>query len=948
MSLHNIAVRILILLCLMLAGCGKTRYVTVPSPDPAGGVPPPPVPAAPPVVPPVDAPDSVDESLELLGVSTVKSARLSDDGVALPDDFSPFGQRVKLAMNAEGETHIGAPMELMVGGLSLARSQDPLTVLDNLAMPARGDTIIPSVIHGLDNAHAPWAMETRGFEEDPPVTLRDGTGGDLDGDGYDELIVAYLESGGVAVRVDNLADGSVSSEILAVPLPAEVLPVGDIRIRAADLDRNGRTELILGVSQAGASGRTTRSALLVLERNAGILIVRHSRSFESTLATTGAVHVTAVLEPGNVDYDTATEIVLVLNEFVGTSPVPRQAATRFFILDDAAHRYAERLADTLSVVASSGTYHAQVADVTIGDIDDDLIGEIIFGGLADLTVAQSCNTDGNGGRGSLRYLLVMYEFTGSGFNKSRTAFSSDSDGNSLYPAYCQNQDAYSRALRFVDVNVLDFDDDHRPDLQANQFIFGGFPAHGANWVQRANFTLPPGVFLPDESARLVFDRNSAEIIVLDADGDGRDDLMTYRGGDDAIRIFSWRLNTASDEPELFQLARIPVQATIAGVSLNPLLVAFDADGRNEGDVQTLDFIEHQLEFTEPVVLAAVAAPPCAEGIGQVVDACTSAWGTAVVTGTEAEREITVKAGVTAGFEVEYQAGAGFVVDASTKVFGLSAKLTLSRELGFHRSESYEVTRSVSYETGPMEDSVVFSSIPYDFYTYEVIASTSVNTDDLGADRELHRIGMPRAPVIRMAEVEYYNSHTTASAVKIDEYVFDHIPGKLGTYPDRARRDEILAARRTQLDDIRITCPGCWQLDPDAPLVSGVNPFHSFDPVTALQGLMSEAVGVGQGSGSTEVAIDFARSSSYSRSLETSGELEVEFTAGIQVGGFALGGGLSHSTQISHGERTTYVGTVGSIDAAHFAQEGYRFGLFTYLQGDPVSGQEFEVINYWVE
>ena len=67
-----------------------------------------------------------------------------------------------------------------------------------------------------------------------------------------------------------------------------------------------------------------------------------------------------------------------------------------------------------------------------------------------------------------------------------------------------------------------------------------------------------------------------------------------------------------------------------------------------------------------------------------------------------------------------------------------------------------------------------------------------------------------------------------------------------------------------------------------------------------------------------------------------------------VAGFLVGGGLTHTTTISHGESTTYVGTVGSIDSTHFANEQYRFGMFTYLQADSVSGQEFEVINYWVE
>ena len=52
--------------------------------------------------------------------------------------------------------------------------------------------------------------------------------------------------------------------------------------------------------------------------------------------------------------------------------------------------------------------------------------------------------------------------------------------------------------------------------------------------------------------------------------------------------------------------------------------------------------------------------------------------------------------------------------------------------------------------------------------------------------------------------------------------------------------------------------------------------------------------------------------------------------------------------MTRGEGSSYVGTVGSIDAKNFASRQYRFGLFTYLYADPDTGREFEVINYWVE
>jgi hypothetical protein len=960
MNLRDLACGMAILAA--LSGCKKTVYVPVqppvsqPAPAPVPSPTPPPVPEPP--------PDSVVESLGLLGVDTESTPRLSDDGVPLPEDFSPFGQRLKIAIDAAGNTRIGAPMELLVGGFSVEGSTAPLVVLDNLEMPSSGNSITPSVIYQLSAAQAPWANvanQQNSFEEKPPVTRRDGGAGDLDGDGYDELVIAHEQAGGVMLRITHLANRGGVDLVLPVPVPAALQPVGDVRVSVADLGGEGHAEILLGISQAAAAGRPTSSALLVLGLDSGNLAVRQTRNFESTLPHQHPVHVTMVLEPGNVDYDNAQELVLVLYEFVGTGPIPDQAATRFFVFDDADHGLEQRVADTLSIVSGAGTYHAQVADVAIGDIDDDLVGEIVFGGLAGLAGSRSCNAGDDGGYGDLRYLLIQYEYTGNGFSKSKTAFSHDSDANALYPSSCSGNDAASWGMRFLAVNILDFDNDRQVDIQANQFIFSGIPQQGWRWTQRAKFNLPDLVFMPDTNEDLVFDRNSAAILVQDVDGNGRDDFVTYRGGDEFIRVYSWREGQAAlgappppPPPELYQMATIAIDNTTDGVgfgpgrSASPLLIAFDADGLNEGDVQTLRFIEHQFAFTEPMVLAAIAAPPCAAGIGQMIDACTSSWGTAQATGTEAEREISVKAGITVGFEAEFQAGTGLVVNASTKVFGLSAKLVLEEELGFHTSESYEVTRSVSFETGSMEDSVVFMSIPYDFYNYEVIASTLVNMDDIGAVRELHRIGLPRTPVIRMADVDYYNSHTTDGAVKIADTVFDHTPGNLDSYPDVARRDQILATHRTQLDEIRIQCPGCWQLDPEAPIISGNDPNRTFDPVTALPGLVSDSIGVGQGSGATQVSIDFSRSSSASTSLAKSAELDVEFTIGFLVAGFQFGGGLSHTTTVSHGSSTSYVGTVGSIDAAHFATEKYRFGMFTYLQGDPVSGQEFEVINYWVE
>ena len=312
------------------------------------------------------------------------------------------------------------------------------------------------------------------------------------------------------------------------------------------------------------------------------------------------------------------------------------------LIDDANTDFAELATDTLSVETPTATYLAQVADVAFGDIDNDFINELVFGGLADFSVARSCNDGDNGNPGSLRYLLVTYDYVSTTLEKSGTAFSSDNDWNVLYPGNCSNSPA-TRTIRNVFVNVLNFDSYRDAEIQANQFIFSGLPEHGWDWAQRADFTLPQTVLMSDENTDLVFDSSSNSIVIDDIDGNGFDDIVTYTGGDSAVRIYSWResLDPQSGDaiPELFQSGFIAVETsdpnlgTIAGTRINPILVRFDGDGVNEGDVQTLQFVDHVFTLTEPVVLAAIAAPPCTNEPWQNREACTSSWGRAETSGT---------------------------------------------------------------------------------------------------------------------------------------------------------------------------------------------------------------------------------------------------------------------------------------------------------------------------
>ena len=85
-----------------------------------------------------------------------------------------------------------------------------------------------------------------------------------------------------------------------------------------------------------------------------------------------------------------------------------------------------------------------------------------------------------------------------------------------------------------------------------------------------------------------------------------------------------------------------------------------------------------------------------------------------------------------------------------------------------------------------------------------------------------------------------------------------------------------------------------------------------------------------------------------KSLETTFEFDMKATSATVVAGVGVGYGTRDLVTVRSGERTTYTGLVGSIEASQFAANQYSFGLFTYVFRDSRSGQKYQVLNYWVE
>ena len=112
-----------------------------------------------------------------------------------------------------------------------------------------------------------------------------------------------------------------------------------------------------------------------------------------------------------------------------------------------------------------------------------------------------------------------------------------------------------------------------------------------------------------------------------------------------------------------------------------------------------------LLFGLVIPVAAMASPPYHDGTGQK-DNTASTFGK--VEGTTVETETAI--GFSTGFSVGYEADFGIFGGAEFSV-------TVEQSLDFTSTRSKTIEKYHSYTSGPAEDKVVFSSVPFDVYYY---------------------------------------------------------------------------------------------------------------------------------------------------------------------------------------------------------------------------------------
>ena len=661
----------------------------------------------------------------------------------------------------------------------------------------------------------------------------------------------------------------------------------------------------------GAS-ETPVGVYLIDDAAAGFNIIHeHHVAYDAELADS---YVTLAIKAAQFDHDNISEFAIVLNENTPDSPSPDSFASQYLVFEANDDQLITLSSGPISATilnpdSSETTHQIVVADLAVGDLDGDSVDELVFGGLEN--VISSCENapDPDFSSDGLRHLVAVY---GNTFNEF-----SPVAGLRYFrtPAGCDQANEFT--LRFTHVNVLDFDGDGDNDIHINDRVYDG-PVEGEFESTPISQLFSKRLITADGSGSF-YDRSNSTMTVSDQTGDGIDDVVALLLSYDQppnILVFSW--NPDGDS------AKLPFEMPLSAADIqgdepelmNPIVTPVDVDNDSISIIRYTG--EHFLDFTEPVVLAALAAAPCIDNIGQnTTDSCSTSWGDAQTGAAGRSFTVTLHGSVGVGVGA---AGAGASVK-SLAVFSAAA----SRQV----SDSYELTVSRTFSTGPFEDGVVFTSMAMDRYVYQKIAA-GLPDDGFVGERIL--VNLPRGTDIRLVTREYYNSSLSPNPdnppLRIDENIFQHTPGNLSTYPTEQEKDAILADAQAIVNKAR-----------------RLTQAQRFSPIVALPGLEVGPVSVGEGGGASELALEYTESFGSANALELGFEFVGETLAGAAAS-FSVGLSAERELEVSHGDTTLYAGSVGSIPEENYARNQYEFGLFAYLMA--IDDQEFEVINFWVE
>lgn len=746
--------------------------------------------------------------------------------------------------------------------------------------------------------------------------LLDGASGDVDGDGREELVKAYLwkRAGDTrkewyAIRVEiwgwsdaeglvreGLFDSTdavswgnsdsfyrVSVALAAVEGDATEKRVviagsyGDYHTTAGtpDLDtvRNKRDGVVWVLRRVEAAGTTA-------------YVPEESDTFTSMLHGTWDVDVAA----GDVDGDGKDELV-----FAGRDPVSTygQRSIKVWVRDDADAGYVQLVrlynASGSVLTRSSETDYAS-PQVVVAPFDGDRKDEIALGALdVDGSTIRVELFNDHGANYAVIGTQERYE---SGVGTWRETFPGlqmvavDLNRNDIYEIVAafegHEEDTMSAARTRAKLVAL-----HWPFARADENTrFTSTPTRHVEQVMDSRqgdagvgrFALAAGSLRRD---------GKDQYFLAYQDVDRHEVEVVQRGG---TRQSSGKWSVSDVAPSWSLPA--PERQT------QPGLVAGDVDG----DSTRLRFTGRVTkQSADPMIMVVMATAPYVGNSDQGTLFMGTSYGETRTETTSETSEINLKAGV----EISWSGKDPFgIVEAEVSA---ALEYECKRSNTNEESWSYGSKETIGADTAG-GGAVIFTAQTYDSYEYEVLSHTDPDYDPDDPDNRFLTIDDPNyEPKKHRQSIEYFNANN--GGPDIGEETFRHEIGSPATYPTRQEKDDLVESYDG------------WSYGPF--------------PVREGDGFRTESVTLGAATGSS-----------------TSHSWGVTFSAGLKTGPLGMkasvgvGGGSTY--EVVCGTETEYEGVVGDM-MEDYGAHSFDWGMMVYdLERDDFDGLRYQVVDYWVE
>ena len=313
--------------------------------------------------------------------------------------------------------------------------------------------------------------------------------------------------------------------------------------------------------------------------------------------------------------------------------------------------------------------------------------------------------------------------------------------------------------------------------------------------------------------------------------------------------------------------------------------------------------QHEVLFSDPRVLAVLAAAPYFEGQNESNSSTSISFGDG--TGVETESTVGLRTSTSLGYTAPSLFG---TTEFETKLtFGFSTDWISSNTITLDQTQTW---------TAGNEDAVVFQVIPFDVYYYKVVSSPQA--DDVGTSVA---INVPRKLNTYKVPVALYNQ-SIVNGPTIGSALLKHTVGDPASYPDTNPCQDA-----SDSDTFGGTS---YVIDPNTWCYASADTLH---------------VGVGTGS----VGFSIARTEGSSEGTNT--DLSVDFEVTIGAGGVSFGQSVGfhygYTYTVDSSKSYSFSGQVGDLaDSKH----GYDFGLAAHRGLLSGLGTDYPVflVDYWVK